>query len=134
MANTNNIANRHLIASKHCNANKPCIAKEHCIVNKHNIANKPMDSVPDDKHKRTNGNKTMILMRVLLGEPYINKNGNPPKYQRPPCKSCYQDKCQCKAPSNFDSVIDDAGRNFREFVVYERCMCYPEYFITYQRV
>ena len=93
-----------------------------------------MGSVSDDKTNRTSGNKTMLLMRVLLGEPYINKNSNPTKYQRPPCKSCYQDRCQCKNPALFDSVIDDAGRNFREFVIYERCMCYPEYFITYQRV
>ena len=74
-------------------------------------------------------------MRVLLGEPYINKLPNPPKYNRPPCKKCYQDRCGCKGGfGNFDSVIDDTKRNFREFVIYDRAMCYPEYFITYQRV
>jgi hypothetical protein len=76
----------------------------------------------------------MILMRVLLGEPYVNKAHNPDKYNRPPCKRCYKDKCACKKAELFDSVIDDAGRNFREFVIYDKCMCYPEYIITYVRV
>ncbi|KAL8570312.1 hypothetical protein ACOMHN_011333 [Nucella lapillus] len=93
------------------------------------------DQYTDDRTNRSSGNKTMILMRVLLGEAFINKSGNPTKYSRPPCKRCYQDRCsKCQGAGFFDSVIDDAGRNFREFVIYDRCMCYPEYFITYQRI
>jgi hypothetical protein len=34
----------------------------------------------------------------------------------------------------YDSVVDDAGRLFREFVVYDGSQCYPEYLITYRRV
>ncbi|KAK7097642.1 uncharacterized protein [Littorina saxatilis] len=92
------------------------------------------DQYTDSKKQRTSGKKTMILMRVLLGDPYISKAFNPTKFRRPPCKRCYKDVCTCKNGTNFDSAIDDAGRNFREFVIYDRCSCYPEYFITYKRV
>ncbi|XP_070198587.1 protein mono-ADP-ribosyltransferase PARP12-like [Littorina saxatilis] len=92
------------------------------------------DQYTDTKGQRTGGNKTMMLMRVLLGEPFISKSGNPTKYKRAPCKKCFQDRCACKNNECFDSVIDDAGRNFREFVVYSQDMCYPEYIIHYQRV
>ncbi|XP_025085207.1 poly [ADP-ribose] polymerase 11-like [Pomacea canaliculata] len=92
------------------------------------------DQYTDDKDQRTSGEKTMVLVRVVLGNPFINTSSDPDKFKRPPCKWCFKDLCSCDDPSYFDSVIDDAGRNFREFVVYDRSMCYPEYFITYNRV
>ncbi|KAK7486994.1 hypothetical protein BaRGS_00021810 [Batillaria attramentaria] len=92
------------------------------------------DQYTDDKRQRTSGNKTMILVRMLLGQPYMNTAQNPTKYDRPPCMKCGKDKCTGCNSKHYNSVIDEAGRNFREFVVYDSNMCYPEYFITYQRV
>ncbi|KAK7488792.1 hypothetical protein BaRGS_00019927, partial [Batillaria attramentaria] len=88
------------------------------------------------KTARTDGSEqlVMILMRTLLGEPHVTSASNPPKFERPPCKNCKRARCTCEGSEQFDSVIDDSERIFREFVVYERCLCYPEYFITYQRV
>ncbi|XP_070176785.1 uncharacterized protein [Littorina saxatilis] len=86
------------------------------------------------KLERTGGPKTMLLVRMLLGEPHINTDRSPPKFSRPPCKGCLQLLCDCQHATHYDSVVDDAGRLFREFVVYEQCQCYPEYIITYKRV
>jgi len=48
---------------------------------------------------------------------------------------------QCKIPScttaqhrPYDSVVGDGKWIFREFVVYAKEQCYPEYVITYDRV
>lgn len=94
------------------------------------------DQYTDDKTQRKSGNKTMILLRMLLGEPFLNNAANPTKYKRPPCMKCHKDVClgHCSGAKRYDSVIDDSQRNFREFVIYESDRCYPEYFITYQRV
>lgn len=93
------------------------------------------DQYADPKTGRSStGEKlTMILVRTLLGEPFVSQEQNPHKFQRPPCKACLQVSCGCSA-EQFDSVIDDTSRLFREFVLYDKNHCYPEYFITYQRV
>ena len=75
----------------------------------------------------------MILMRVLLGEPFLHQKKNPSLIKRPPCMKCSRWKCSCADCQLFDSIIDDV-RLFREFVVYEDNACYPEYFITYTRI
>ena len=34
-----------------------------------------------------------------------------------------------------DSVVfDGTGRNYKEFIIFDRCLCYPEYMIEYERV
>ncbi|KAL8558368.1 hypothetical protein ACOMHN_061247 [Nucella lapillus] len=92
------------------------------------------DQYTDVKQNRTKGQElTMFLMRMLLGEPFIHKEQNPQKFRRPPCRSCSQSSCQCPESKLFDSIIDDV-RLFREFVVYDQSVCYPEYIITYSRV
>lgn len=75
----------------------------------------------------------MILIRVLLGEPFLHQVKNPSPFNRPPCMNCSQQRCSCPNSQPFDSIID-AVRLFREFVVYKEYACYPEYFITYRRM
>jgi hypothetical protein len=76
---------------------------------------------------------SMLVMRMLLGEPYLNTDPCPQDFSRPPCRACEQTHCLCPDSLLYNSVIDDA-RNFREFVVYEQDVCYPEYLITYRRL
>lgn len=77
----------------------------------------------------------MLLCRVLLGSPFVCRS--PKDFIRPPCKTCGDDKC--KEHSEFhDSVIglnrtSSQALLFREFVVYDRAQCYPEYLIHYIR-
>ena len=55
-------------------------------------------------------------------------------------RSCNQlpADCNCDDPKLYDCVIDDNTaekmRWFREFVLYDRDVIYPEYIVTYQRV
>nr|KAG5698808.1 hypothetical protein BaRGS_019660 [Batillaria attramentaria] len=96
------------------------------------------DRYTDDRSKRAYGDKIILLMRVLLGTPYFSKLIKPTKFRRPPCRKCKKDRCSEDHGGSFgffDSVIDDCTsfRAFREFVVYESTMCYPEYVITYTR-
>lgn len=92
------------------------------------------DQYTDFKQNRTTDEElTMILTRVLLGEPFIHKEAQPQAFKRPPCMSCSQRDCQCINSTLFNSIIDDV-RLFREFVVYDQSVCYPEYIVTYKRV
>ena len=93
--------------------------------------------VADDRKNRTDGDHYMFVARVLLGNSYIC--GTPTKYQRPPCTApgCHKEDCNDHY-QRFDSVIG-TGRNdgsrllFREFVVYDKAACYPEFLVTYVR-
>lgn len=98
--------------------------------------------IPDEKGNRSAGQgnkKRMFLLRMLLGNSYICKDPNPHKYRRPPCTSCFKDDCKDtrhednKFGHMFNSVVGDNGKLFREFVVYDGSVCYPEYLITYER-
>ncbi|XP_045203465.2 uncharacterized protein LOC123556644 isoform X2 [Mercenaria mercenaria] len=100
------------------------------------------DQYADDKTARTVGqgiSKKMFLIRMVLGNSYLCSDQNPHKYRRPPCTSCYKDDCKDtkharhKYGHMFDSVVGDNGKLFREFVVYDSALCYPEYLITYER-
>jgi hypothetical protein len=73
-------------------------------------------------------------MRMLIGEPYLNKESRPESFARPPCRNCQQTRCLCVDSRQYNSVIDDSVRLYREFVVYEHDVCYPEYLITYRRL
>jgi len=88
----------------------------------------------DEQTTRNKDEKKMFVMRMLLGNAYLCNNPNPPKFNREPCCKCNKDVCHCKNASHYDSVIGDNGKKFREFVVYSREHCYPEYLITYERV
>ena len=85
--------------------------------------------------RRSDEELTMILVRMVLGEPFPHSQRNPSAFNKPPCMNCskQQPQCSCADPRLFHSVIDDV-RIFREFVVYEDYACYPEYFVTYRRV
>ncbi|XP_045203469.2 uncharacterized protein LOC123556646 isoform X2 [Mercenaria mercenaria] len=100
------------------------------------------DQYADEKTARRAGQgipRNMFLIRMVLGNSYLCNDLNPPKYRRPPCTSCYKDDCKDtkharhKYGHMFDSVVADNGKLFREFVVYDNALCYPEYLITYER-
>ncbi|WAQ97953.1 TNKS-like protein [Mya arenaria] len=93
------------------------------------------DQYTDGSLTRTGGpgkEKKMFLMRVALGNCYLCTDLNPQKYRRPPCTKCKRDDCKTH-DSNYDSVVGDNKKLFREFVVYDGVQCYPEYLITYER-
>ncbi|KAK3577719.1 hypothetical protein CHS0354_002932 [Potamilus streckersoni] len=94
------------------------------------------DQYTDAKQARTPGEKKMFLMRMVLGNMFVCTDPNPHKYRRPPCKTCIKDDCANARHTEgyFDSVVGDMGKLFREFVVYDKNQCYPEYIITYARV
>ncbi|KAL3878767.1 hypothetical protein ACJMK2_031098 [Sinanodonta woodiana] len=94
------------------------------------------DQYTDAKQARTHGEKKMFLMRMVLGNIFVCTDQNPHKYKRPPCKTCMLDDCSNALHTEgcFDSVVGDMGTLFREFVVYAKDQCYPEYIITYVRV
>ena len=88
-------------------------------------------SDPKDKRAGPGTELKMFLVRVCLGEMYVTDKVN--GFARPPCMKCYLDKCMCNDNEFFDSVVGDQSWIFREFVVYEKALVYPEYLITYTR-
>ncbi|XP_062622275.1 uncharacterized protein LOC134283813 [Saccostrea cucullata] len=92
------------------------------------------DQYADDKDKRGQKGK-MFLMRMLLGHIFLTEKDK--KYKQPPCYNCYKDDCADPGHERFDSVVgvkQQTGGLFREFVVYDKDQCYPEYLITYDRL
>ncbi|GFR90676.1 poly [ADP-ribose] polymerase [Elysia marginata] len=101
------------------------------------------DQYADNKQNRSPLGKplTLIMFRALLGNPFFCDHNHPSvqskgskKLSRPPCMKCLDDKCKCHPQPLFDSVIGDGKWLFREFVLYEKNQCYPEYVVTYKRV
>lgn len=85
-----------------------------------------------------NGQQTtccMILARVLLGNSVITKvrNSDLTTATSAPCKLCLSVKCSHEISYKFDSLIFDGGL-FREYVVYDNGLAYPEFVIYYDRV
>lgn len=79
--------------------------------------------------------KKMFLTRICLGEPYILNQKPAAPFKRPPCKTCRKDVCADNShEGNYDSMVVEKFWIFREFVVFEKDRCYPEYLITYKRV
>ena len=72
----------------------------------------------------------MFLARVCLG--HFFRSTKSFSMNRPPCvKNCDMPKCSHK---RYDSVLGDkAGKNAREFIIYECNLGYPEYLIKYER-
>jgi len=90
---------------------------------------------PDAHH-----NCSVFLCRVLLGIPFVTMR-NLEKIRRPPCRNGDFGIC---GHSRADSVLAECKRTsnnagcllerYREFVVYDRSHCYPEFLITFKRV
>ncbi|XP_013413660.1 uncharacterized protein LOC106176001 [Lingula anatina] len=101
-----------------------------------NFSKAELDMIKEAKRKKTNrGMKElkMFLVRACMGRPYLTREKK--QFPRPPCtvKGCMQVKCT--HTSHFDSVIADVSTElYREFIIYEKTMCYPEYIITYDRI
>ena len=86
----------------------------------------------DSKDRRAKQGRQMFLVRASLG--HIHGVQNAHKFKRPPCivPSCLSDACSHE--NRFHSVVVEEKYIFREFVVYDRNLVYPEYLITYDRV
>ncbi|XP_045203463.2 uncharacterized protein LOC123556643 [Mercenaria mercenaria] len=99
------------------------------------------DQYADDKGRRSAGKgntKKMFLIRMVLGNSHICTKKNPNKFRRPPCTTCIKDDCKNAGHAGkfghaYDSVVGDNKKLFREFIVYDSSLCYPEYLITYER-
>lgn len=74
----------------------------------------------------------MLLIRLILGNVCVLQNSQ--KYKIPPCMQCKIPSCTTAQHRPYDSVVGDGKWIFREFVVYAKEQCYPEYVITYDRV
>ncbi|XP_005108913.1 uncharacterized protein LOC101854754 [Aplysia californica] len=101
------------------------------------------DQYADPRNQRTplGTPLTLLLVRVALGNVFHVDRSHPSLQSRhgnkllgPPCTNCQSDEpCNCKKP-RYDSVlVEDTSFLFREFVVYDRAHCYPEYIVTYVR-
>jgi len=72
----------------------------------------------------------IILSRVCMGK-YHETSSSMGSLKRPPCVdycdgTCSHERC--------DSVwYDGTGKNYNEFIVYDRNQCYPEFVIEYER-
>jgi len=72
----------------------------------------------------------IILSRVCLGK-FYETSSYMGSLRRPPCVnncegSCSHERC--------DSVwYDGSGRNYKECIIYDRNLCYPEFVIEYER-
>ena len=93
-------------------------------------ASKAEQYVPPDK----NG-QWMFLARVYLGTPH-HTDVEMGKATRPPCvdgKKCKKKGKGCTHQRADSVVFYDSGKRFREFVVYDCDLAYPEYIIQYER-
>ncbi|XP_069130990.1 uncharacterized protein [Argopecten irradians] len=81
-------------------------------------------------NRRLGGSRKMMMIRLLLGDTYVTSAAE--NYSLPPCKTCSKSKCFSHGQA-YDSVVADGKWLFREFVVYDKNQCYPEYIITYDR-
>ena len=85
----------------------------------------------DSSYQRSVGAKYMFLARVCLGRFF--KATKPLSLNRPPCVHVCAPGNTCRH-KRYDSVVGDmAGKNAREFVIYDSNLGYPEYLIKYER-
>ena len=89
-------------------------------------------TVLDARDNRVKTGLQMFMVRASLGNIHCVKQVH--QWKRPPCTvaSCLSDTCEHEA--RFHSVVEEEQYIFREFVVYDRNLVYPEYLITYDRV
>eukprot|EP00052_Salpingoeca_macrocollata_P018274 m.149887 g.149887 ORF g.149887 m.149887 type:complete len:651 (-) comp20650_c0_seq2:156-2108(-) len=74
----------------------------------------------------------IFVARVVLGCVYATDEDHLDVGRRAPCKLGHTDPDPCDHP-RFDSVVaHPVSRPHREFVVYDRTQCYPEYLITFK--
>ncbi|XP_013388312.1 uncharacterized protein LOC106157264 [Lingula anatina] len=90
------------------------------------------DQYSDPKTARQTQNLQMIIMRVLLGKVFHCTATK--KYSKPPCMdpTCGTADICTKHPQ-YDSICGDVQKLFREFVIYDQQLCYPEFLVTYNR-
>lgn len=94
-------------------------------------------STKADQYVGCNKINTIIIVRTILGNIYRTKEPMNGK-KRPPCLKCDEFHCD-HTDEKYDSVLGrfrNNGKllNFREFVVYDRNQCYPEYLVEYERI
>jgi len=87
----------------------------------------------------SNGFCKLFLCRVCLGIPFVATQSLI-SIRRPPCRNgdigpCVHDRAdsvlaECKRTGNQNATLE----RYREFIVYDRSQCYPEFLITFKRV
>ncbi|KAK3099435.1 hypothetical protein FSP39_004314 [Pinctada imbricata] len=89
------------------------------------VASKSAQYVGPDQR----GHCFMFIIRMCMGDVYVTQTGG--GYRRAPCKTCFSDKC-IKHYDLYDSIMaDGAAFADREFLVYDKNQCYPEYLIEF---
>ena len=75
----------------------------------------------------------MFIVRVILGRSYINWHDT--HLPEIPCirRGCMKPGCR-EHREKFDSVLNDAKKEFRELLVTDPERCYPQYLVTYDRI
>lgn len=84
------------------------------------------------KGPRRKNNLTMFLVRSCLGNICLLKAVR--KLKQPPCTDLECNSDECDHTSRHHSVVEEEKYIFREFVIYDGALVYPEYMITYERV
>ena len=88
----------------------------------------------------------MFIARVALGNAHVTTKGTKkefvkdPPVRRPPDVNGHLDGDPLQDPTaeKHDSLVFDGPnapdkKNYREFMVYDRNLCYPEFIVEYQR-
>ena len=74
----------------------------------------------------------MFVVRVVLGRSYIHSKEE--ALLQLPCikRGCMKEGC--KEHEGFDSAVAGINKRFREFLVFDTAMCYPEFLLVYDRI
>ena len=85
----------------------------------------------------------MFIARVALGNACVTTKGTKKEFvgiRRPPDVNGHIDGDAAKDPTaaKHDSLVFDGPnapdkKNYKEFMVYDRNLCYPEFIVEYQR-
>ena len=90
-----------------------------------------MASKSDEYVGRSGGTFKMIIARVSMGNAY-RTNRTMSGTRRPPCVNSCTGSC---SHDRFDSIwYDSTGKNYEEYMVYDRYQCYPEFVVEYRRI
>ena len=101
------------------------------------------NSSKSDEYVPPGAKQYMFLSRVVLGTPFVTPaTAGHRGLRRPPCvhghfdmpgRTCGHDRFNSLVATTKATDLRSSLHHFREFVVYDRSQCYPEYLIEYER-
>ena len=75
----------------------------------------------------------MYIARVTLGNAFVISKATPKGTRRPP--DLNGDFNPVSATRLHDSIVFDGTRKrYKEFMIYDRTQCYPEFLVEYKRL